>query len=131
MPKFRRTSVRRYHWPVVVAFPDPDPAKAGEIVEQTFKVLFEEMPRDKVSALQEEIAALPPKEREAREHDLLIGVVKGWNDDILDDADQPILFSEDELKITLQSTYVQAALYRAYYQSLSGNKAGETARSKN
>ncbi len=123
MAKFRMVSRRRYSWPVTVRFPDPDPNRAGEIVEQTFTVLFEEMPRDEARALQDEIEALPPREQEERQHDMLVAVIKGWGDDIVDHADQPIPFSEAALREGLQSSFLRIGLYRAYVQSLTGEAA--------
>lgn len=123
MTKFRPTKKRVYWWPVTVRYPDPDPAKAGEIAEETFKARFEEIPRDEAKRLQEEMAALPYDKREEKEHELIIRVMTGWNEDVVDEGDQPIPFSGEALRSVLQSSYARLAINTAYFLSLTGEAA--------
>jgi hypothetical protein len=123
MAKFRMVTKRLYWWPVNVRFPDPDAKKAGEVLVQTFRAQFEEIGRDEAQRLQDEIAALPPAEQDARQLDLLTRVIRGWDEDVVDETEQPIPFAIEELKAALQSGYFRIAVYRAYLESLTGEAA--------
>ncbi len=120
--QFVLTREHRYWWPVTVTFPHDDPAKAGEIVQQTFKMQFVAMPQDEAAALADEIAALPPSERAKREHDHIIAVSCNWTD-IVDADKSPVPFSEEALREALQSSFFRIAIYRAVAESLRGEAA--------
>lgn len=117
------TARRVYWWPVTVRFPDPDPAKAGQLLSQTFKARFREIPREEAQRLLEEIAELAPAERAKREFDQIIAVTEGWDEDVVDDAGQSIPFSADALREALQSSFFRIAIYRAFADSCSGEAA--------
>ncbi len=123
MTKFQMTTRRQYWWPVRVRYPDPDPKKAGQVTEETFNALFEEIGFDASIALDEELAALSPKERQKREHEHLTRIVKGWDDGVVDENKQPVPFSAEALHAALQSVFVRTGLYAAYMQSLAGTDA--------
>lgn len=118
MAKFRMTSARRFWWPVTVTFPDPDPAQAGNTLTQTFKVQFEEIPREEAEAL-----FASAEGQSDNETALIHRVTKGWDADVVDDKDQPIPFSEDKLREAMQSAYFRVALWLAFAQSQTGQAA--------
>lgn len=120
MTKYRLTSKRVFWWPVSVTFPDPDPKNAGQVIEETFNVQLEETPRDEARAFGDEMAKLPAADREVREHDLLIGKTKGWDEDVVDYREQPVPFTETALREAMQSVFFRSALYTAYAQSQTG-----------
>ncbi len=120
--KFVLTKEHTYWWPVKVAIPDPDPARAGKLIEQEFRMQFVSIGQDEAQALADEIAALEPKERAAREHDLILRVSKDWAD-IVDEDQQPVPFSEEMFRAAMQSPFYRAAVYRAYNASMRGEAA--------
>jgi hypothetical protein len=119
--KFRLTTEHVYPWPVVCEVPDPD--DAGNIVEQKFTVTFRAMPKSEGEALEEEIAALPPKQQSARQDDVLRRVVIGWNGDVIGDDKKAIPFSAEALEQAMQFSWFRIGCYRAYRQSLQGEAA--------
>lgn len=128
MTKFRMTSSRLYWWPVTVSFPDPDPKKAGQVIEQECNVQFAESDRQEAHAFDEETATLLPLAREGREHEWLISRTRGWDDNVVDDKDQPIPFTEAALREAMRSNYFRIGLYTAYAQSQTGSPKRPPAR---
>lgn len=120
--KFVLSSEHVYWWPVKVKLPDPDPNRAGKIIEQEFRMQFVAIPTDEARALAEEIAALPPEEREEREYDLMLRAARGWSDVYDQDGEEPP-FSPDLLKSVLQQQFYRVAILRAYADSLTGEAA--------
>jgi hypothetical protein len=131
MTKFRMTSSRLYWWPVTVSFPDPDTKKAGQVIEQEFNAQFEESDRDAGRAFDDEMAKLSPLEREGREHEWLIGRTKGWDENVVDEKEQPIPFTETALRAAMRSNYFRVGLYTAYAQSQTGSPKRPSARAGN
>lgn len=120
--KFVLSPEHVYWWPVKVRLPDPDPKRAGKIVEQEFRMQFVAIPTDEARALAEEIAALPPEEREEREYDLMLRAARGWSD-VYDQDGEELTFSPDLLKSVLQQQFYRVAILRAYADSLTGEAA--------
>jgi hypothetical protein len=118
--KFVLTRKHLYWWPVTVAVPSPDQDRAGEMVEMTFKMRFESLPRDEAKAMQDRIRALPENEAEAESHADLMRVVKGWDDDVIDDDGKPVPFSPEALRKLLQVSWYRLGVYRAWAASLVG-----------
>lgn len=117
--KFVLTKKHLYWWPVTVAVPSPDPERAGEMVEMSFKMRFEALPRDEARAMQERIRALPANEAETETHADLMRVAKGW-DDVVDEDGVPVPFSADALSELLQISWYRLGVYRAWAASLVG-----------
>lgn len=125
--KFVLTKKHLYWWPVTVAVPHPDQARAGEMLEMTFRMQFEALPRDEAKAIYEQAKSLPAGEAEAQSHADLMRVVQGWDDDVIDDDGRPIPFSPEALQQLLQISWYRLAVYRAWAAS----QVGEAARRGN
>jgi hypothetical protein len=125
--KFVLTTKHFYWWPVTVAVPHPDQKRAGEMLEMTFKLQFESLPRDEAKALYEQARALPAAEAEAQSHADLLRVVKDWDEDVVDDAGRPVPFSAEALQQLLQISWYRLGVYRAWAAS----QVGEAARRGN
>lgn len=121
--KFIVTGDYRYWWPIKVRIPNPDPRRAGQFIEQTFKAEFRAMPTDEAHDVLEEIAKLEGDARAERQNDLLKRVVVGWDDDVVDDREEPIPFSGDVLAELLTNVWVVAAFYRAWSTAMTGEGA--------
>ncbi|MBE0695073.1 MAG: hypothetical protein IH590_18500 [Aquamicrobium sp.] len=119
--KFVLTSEHVYWWPVKVRLPDPDPKRAGKIVEQEFMMQFAAISSDEARAVMEEIAALPEAERAEREHDLMLRVARDWSGVYAQDGE--VAFSPDVLKSMLGIGFYRLAIYRAYNDSMTGEAA--------
>lgn len=118
--KFVLTKKHLYWWPVTVSVPHPDQERAGEMLEMTFRMQFESLPRDEAKALYERIGALPAGEAEAQSHADLMRVVKGWDDDVVDDDGRPVPFSAEALQQLLQISWYRIGVYRAWAASQVG-----------
>lgn len=127
MVKFVITSDYRFWWPVKVRLPSSDPRKAGNRLEFGFKVQFEVVGTEEADAILAEVNALPVDERAARQHDLLVRVVRDWDEDIVDDEGQPVPFDEATLRRLLDNPYFATGLWRAWGDS----QRDEGARKKN
>lgn len=123
MTKFVVTTDYRYWWPIKVRLPNPDPRRAGQVVEQSFKAEFRALPTDEANELRKEIDALEGDERHARQHDLIRRVVVGWDSDVVGEDNEPIQFAEDVMAQLLTNVWVVAAFYRAWSESMTGEKA--------
>ncbi len=121
--KFVLVSEHVYWWPVKVKLPDPDPKRAGKTITQEFEMQFVAIPTDEARALADEIAGLPPEEREAREYDLMLRACRDWRGVYNEDGSEEILFHVDLLKDMLQIGFYRAAILRAYGDSLTGEAA--------
>lgn len=113
--KFVLTHKHRYWWPVTIAVPSAERERAGEMVEMTFKMQFEALPRDEAKALQDRMV-------EGEQHADLMHVVKDW-DEVVDEAGQPIPFSAEALQQLLQVSWGRLGVYRAWTASLVGEAA--------
>lgn len=121
--KFVLTKKHLYWWPVTVAVPHPDQARAGEMLEMTFRMQFEALPRDEVLTPQEQAAVAAGGELvRPTDYDLL-RVVRGWDDDVVDDDGRPVPFSVEALQQLLQISWYRLAVYRAWAASLVGEAA--------
>lgn len=120
--KFVLAAEHVYWWPVKVKLPDPEQNRAGKIIEQEFRMQFVAIPTDEARALAEEIAALPPEEREEREYDLMLRAARGWTG-VHDQDGEDLTYSPDLLKSMLQIPFYRAAILRAYADSLTGEAA--------
>lgn len=117
MVKFVVGKVHTYWWPVKVRMPDPDPKRAGNVQEFSFKAQFEAIGTEEADALIAEVNALPLNERSARQHDLLLRVTKDWNEDVIDNDKAPFPFSEDALRELLDMGWFAAGMWRAWGDS--------------
>ena len=118
--KFVLTNKHRYWWPVAITVPNPDPNRAGEMVEMQFKMQFEALPRDEAKAMQDRIRALPADEAEAENHADLMRVVKGWDSDVVDEDGDTVPFSAEALSQLLQISWYRLGVYRAWAASIVG-----------
>lgn len=118
MVKFVVTEQHLYWWPVKVRMPNPDPRRAGDVQEFAFKVQFEAIGTEEADQIFAEGNALPADERARHQHDLLVRVTKGWNEDIIDEEKQPVEFTEGTLRKLLDMGWFAAALWRAWGESM-------------
>lgn len=119
--RFILTDEHLYPWPVTIEVPDPD--RPGEILEQKFTARFRAMPVDEAQALDDEIEALPPKDRARRQDDLLRRVLIGWGEDVVDDGGRQVPFTPEALERAIRHSWFRIGVYRAYRQSLQGRAA--------
>lgn len=120
--KFVLTSEHVYWWPVKVKLPDPDQKRAGKLIEQEFTIQFAAMPEDEARELAAEIAALPQAEREARQHEAILVVSRGWAG-VFDENGEEVPFSAELLREAIRSPFFRLAIYNAYFASTSGEAA--------
>lgn len=121
--KFVVTRNRRYFWPIKVRMPTADMRRAGNVEEFTFRAEFEAIDTDEARQIREEVNALPADERHARQNDLLLRVVVGWDEDIVDEDKQPVPFETETLAQLLKNQWVSVAFWRAWGESMSGDSA--------
>lgn len=121
--QFKIAETRTYWWPVTIKLPDPE--KSGRIVTESFDMQFEAIPRDEALEISEKIDALPPEERPAHQHDLLLRVCKNWRN-VFDGKDE-VRFSEENLRLMLQFSWHRIGIYEA----LNNSAIGEVARRGN
>ncbi|HEV7345781.1 MAG TPA: hypothetical protein VGN60_09155 [Devosia sp.] len=119
--KFVLTREHHYPWPVTVTLPDP--AQPGNVIEQKFNMTFRALPLDEAEALDAEIAALPTEQAAARQHDLLLKVAQGWDDQVVDDEGKAVPFSGETLQLAMQHSWFRIGVYSAYRRSLQGRAA--------
>lgn len=117
------TKKHLYWWPVTVSVPHPDQGHAGEMIEMTFRMRFEALPRDEARALYEQARALPAGEAEAQSHADLMRVVRGWDEDVVDDDGKPVPFTAEALQQLLQISWYRIGVYRAWAASQVGEAA--------
>lgn len=117
MVKFVVTKTHLYWWPVKVRMPNPDPRRAGDVQEFTFKAQFEAIGTEEADEIIAELNALPAADRGKRQHDLLLRVVKGWNEDVIDEDKNPIEFSEAVFRDLLDMGWFAAGMWRAWGDS--------------
>lgn len=120
MVKFVVTQSRLYWWPIKVRVPNSDAKRAGQFEEFQFKAQFEAISTDEADKLIADVNALPPDERTGRQNDLLLRVVKGWDDQIIDESKEAIPFDPDTLSQLLTDPWVLVAFWRAWGESMSG-----------
>jgi len=77
--KFVLSRNHLYWWPVTIAVPHPDLDRAGQMLEMTFRMRFEALPRDEARIMQERTAK--PAGEEEPNADLL-RVIKGWDEGV-------------------------------------------------
>lgn len=121
--KFVLTRKHLYWWPVTVSVPSPERDRAGEMVTMEFRMQFAALPRDEARALQERMRATPAGEGESEAHADLMRVVKGWDEDVVDEAGRPVPFSTEALAELLQISWYRLGVYRAWAASLVGEAA--------
>lgn len=119
---FRMTAEHLYWWPVEIRVPSADAEKAGELELMTMKLQFAAIDRDEANKLSAEIAALPEKERETREHAHLERVARNWAD-VIDDDSNPVPFSMATLRQAMQRSWFRIGVYKAYVASINGDEA--------
>jgi len=115
--KFVLSRNHLYWWPVTIAVPHPDLDRAGQMLEMTFRMRFEALPRDEARIMQERTAK--PAGEEEPNADLL-RVIKGWDEDVVDEAGKPVPFSAEALRSLLQVSWFRLGVYRAWAASLVG-----------
>ncbi|MBN9335624.1 hypothetical protein [Devosia sp.] len=123
MVKFILSKNRLYWWPIKIRMPSSDERKAGQVEEFTFKAQFEAIGSEEAQGIMDEVSKLPDDERTARQHDLLLRVVKDWNEDIQDEDKEPIPFGTDTLRTILDDPWILVAFWRAWGESMSGDGA--------
>ena len=121
--KFVVAKNRRYFWPIKVRLPAEDAWRAGTVTEFTFKAQFEAIDSEESKAIKDQVANLPVEERLEHQHDLLLRVVVGWDEDIVDADNQPIPFSTEMLEELLRDQWVSLAFWRAWGEALTGDGA--------
>ncbi len=119
--QFKLAETYRYWWPVTVRVPDPD--RAGQILEQSFRVLFEPLDREAQLAESEKAAGLRSM-RDLVDHEIetALRVVKGW-DGVVGEKDLLVPFSEDVLTQALRWDWFREGLQKALKESLAGEAA--------
>jgi len=107
-----------FWWPVTVH--RPSRVNPGELTEEVLKVEFEALGDDELDKITEEIAALPTeKERRARQHDVLLRVVRNWAE--VEDADKrSVPFTTERLAAEIRHPSFRTALYLAYAEATAG-----------
>lgn len=118
--QFKLAETYRYWWPVTVRVPDPD--HAGQIVEQSFRVLFEPLDREAQLA-ESEVAAGLKTMRDLVDHETrnALRVVRNWDGVVGDDGVVP--FSEAMLKQALRHSWFRDGIQKALKDSLAGEEA--------
>lgn len=111
MFKFSSIPVGNYFWPVTVAVPAGD---VGATVEQSFDAQFKRMSKPEVDALDKDAGGDFSKFARI--------VVTGWSGVVGDDGAQ-VPFSADGLEQMLAVPQAALAIYRSFYESLSGRIA--------
>lgn len=119
---FVLSSEHLYWWPVTVRMPDPDPEKAGQLVDFTFRMRFAAMPLDEARERQKELAALPVEERLARQHDQMKEACHDW-DGVVEEDGTRVPFSHEWLNAAMQMPWFRLGVYEAYERSLTGQAA--------
>ena len=124
-----------FPWPVKVI--EPDPAKAGRLLEHEFEATFAIVDPKVTKARNEERKAILRRmadetpleelkaiEAEVDEHDFvtLKTYLRGWSN-IADDDGRAIPFNDDTLRAVYAHARVKNALVRAYQEALSEDKA--------
>ncbi|QDY99060.1 hypothetical protein FQ775_01005 [Nitratireductor mangrovi] len=121
--KFKLSHEHRYWWPVTVAVPHPDKDKAGSFLEMSFRMQFEALPREEALALSKKLAGLEPAEAERHRYDDIVRVARDWDEDVLDENDEPIPFSAARLAAFMELSWFRLGVYRAWSSSLVGDAA--------
>ena len=122
--KFVLTAEHTYWTPVKVRIPNPDPKRAGQFIEQSFKVKFRAVPLDEARALAEEIAAIEDVgEAVLRQNDLLKTAVIGWDESIVGDDENPIPFDAAALEQVLSNVWALRGMWEAWRSSVNEDKA--------
>lgn len=103
---FKLAQVKTIKWPVDVQIP----LDGGRVSKQRFTAEFEILPSDEYS-------------RAIDEGDVLDRVVRGWSDDVQNEAGEPLPFSEEAKAAMLKISYVRVALLRAYLDACAGKEA--------
>lgn len=119
--QFKLAPTYRYWWPVTLLVPDP--ANAGKIVQQEMKAEFEPLPQDELTAAQEESVSLTTM-RDVTDHGIrqVKRVVRNW-DGVVDDAGNPVPFSEAALEQALQHAWFRKGIQKALVESQNGEEA--------
>ncbi|WP_102226873.1 hypothetical protein [Acidimangrovimonas sediminis] len=124
---FRLVDEYLYWWPVVVRIPDPDPKRAGKVIEQTLKLQFRATDRDEAIAAQKDYEQLQTAaERADHEYQQLVDVCRNWSGVVSgggSGSDGEVPFSAANLTAALQKSWFRIAVFQAYRDSLSGEEA--------
>ena len=119
--KFVLTEKPRYWWPVTVRVPDPD--HPGRIIEQQLKVLFEPQDREaSIASAEAHLALTSDRARADHEIDLMLNVVRDW-DDVEDSDKRPIPFTPEIFRSAVGQSWFRAGVSEAYAESLAGQEA--------
>jgi len=119
--KFTLAEKPRYWWPVTVRAPDPE--NPGKVIEQTLRVLFEPRDQDEERAEQDRVAKITdPAEQLREDRASLAAVIKGW-DDVIDAEKSSVAFTPENIALALKQPWFRAAVWEAYYESMSGQEA--------
>lgn len=110
----------QYWWPVRVRMPSQ--AKPGTFDTAKLDVKFRALDEDAVRKMVADLNNLPEEQRAGHEHDVIISACLDWRD-VVDDAGEPIPFSEENLRASMRSAQFRNGLYEAYRWSTTGPAA--------
>jgi len=114
-----------YDWPIVVNVPE----NGGTWSRHTFTGIFKRFTKEEADALTERIGEDKPNGEAYEPLDLVAEVMVGWSNDVVDDNDQPIPYSEKELR-ELCNLYPMTVggIYSAWLDSFAKGKEKNSGR---
>ncbi|WP_162275232.1 hypothetical protein [Labrys sp. WJW] len=111
------TKEHTFWWPVKVRQPDPD--KAGAIREETFKMRFKALPKDRGDEVNTILAELPAVDQAIG---FITEVALDWGD-VVDSDKNAVAFSKEALTDALLYPWVRQGILDAYTAAISGQAA--------
>lgn len=133
---FKVMSTLTFPWPVKVI--EPDLSDAGALVEHTFTARFKILPPERIKASNAKRLAILEKtktetalrklkqiqaELEAHDRAAVFEVLAGWDEDLVDQDEKPIPFTEANFNAIYAHARVRSAFGRAYEEAISEDKA--------
>lgn len=133
---FKLSSELTFPWPVKVI--EPDPKKAGKLVEHEFTAIFAILDPEAVEASlaarrailakmhpESTLEELKAVDEELTVHDraALFEILRGWGDDFIDADEKPIRFTQAMFNEVIKHKRVRNGLIRAYEEAISEDKA--------
>lgn len=133
---FKVSSTLTFPWPVKVIEPDTD--NAGVLVEHTFTASFKILSPERIKASNDRRLAILEKtkaetslkklkqiqaELDAHDRRAVFEVLAGWEEDLIDENDKPIPFSEANFNAIYAHARIRSAFGRAYQEAISEDKA--------
>lgn len=132
---FKLSSELTFPWPVKVI--EPDPKKAGKLIEHEFIAIFAILDPERIeaslAARRAVLAKMHPEatleelkelDEELKLHDrtALFDILRDWSD-LLDDDGKPIRFTQAMFNEVIKHKRVRNGLIRAYEEAISEDKA--------